>query len=584
MTVSSATNKVQSVGNGSTTAFSFPYPVKSSSHLVVTLTDTSTNVETVQTITTHYTVTLASDLSSATVTFLTAPAVGIRVTIKRRVPYTQTTDYTESSTFPAEATETALDLSAMASGQLSESVSRSLQMKETSTFSGTPYVDDPVAGNIIGWNDAGTALENKGAVPSSVSITSFLAAGGSSPSVAPTAAGANDLSIGSGAATSGPGAIAIGQANASGDSAIAIGISNSTTTYGAQQDRSIALGYLAKTTGTGVDAVVLGGRENTVDSDGNSDFVVGGQSSTVEGAGIGNGAIGGRDSHVQGDGVGSVILGGDANHITSDGLGMVIVGGNDNDITNDGAGSVILGGSSHEITGDGAGIVGGFNHATGGDYSALVGGQAGVILGGGDNSVIVGGTSNQISGDAAAIVGGNANLVSATQGAIVGGNGNTVSATAAVAMGTNAVSNHYNQVAHASGKFANNGDAQKSELIWRISTSNATPAEMFLDGSATRFTIASDTTYMFDVLVVARRTDADNESAGYRLVGVIDNNAGTTALVGTVDKTAIAEDTAAWDAAITADNTNDALTITVTGEAAKTIRWVAHGRVIQVNG
>jgi hypothetical protein len=85
--------------------------------------------------------------------------------------------------------------------------------------------------------------------------------------------------------------------------------------------------------------------------------------------------------------------------------------------------------------------------------------------------------------------------------------------------------------------------------------------------------------------VVARRTDADNESAAYKFEGCIDRNTGTSAaLVGSVTKTVIAEDTAAWDCDVTADSTNSALIITVTGEAAKTIRWVARIDLTEVTG
>ena len=83
--------------------------------------------------------------------------------------------------------------------------------------------------------------------------------------------------------------------------------------------------------------------------------------------------------------------------------------------------------------------------------------------------------------------------------------------------------------------------------------------------------------------IAALEIDADDESAAYMIEGAIDNNAGTTALVGTITKTAW-EDQAAWDATAEADNTNDALVIKVTGEASKTIRWVAKVEIVQVNG
>jgi hypothetical protein len=88
----------------------------------------------------------------------------------------------------------------------------------------------------------------------------------------------------------------------------------------------------------------------------------------------------------------------------------------------------------------------------------------------------------------------------------------------------------------------------------------------------------------FTIYVTARRTDVDGESAYYRIDGCIDNNAGTTAAVGTITTTVIAEDTAAWDVVASADNTNDALIITVTGEASKTINWTAQGFITEARG
>jgi hypothetical protein len=51
--------------------------------------------------------------------------------------------------------------------------------------------------------------------------------------------------------------------------------------------------------------------------------------------------------------------------------------------------------------------------------------------------------------------------------------------------------------------------------------------------------LANDTTWTFDILIVARRTDVDGENASYRFVGCIkrDTNATSTAIVGAVAKT-----------------------------------------------
>ena len=58
---------------------------------------------------------------------------------------------------------------------------------------------------------------------------------------------------------------------------------------------------------------------------------------------------------------------------------------------------------------------------------------------------------------------------------------------------------------------------------------------------------------------------------------MIKNLGGTTSLVGTVSTVGTdVEDAGAstWDVTITADNTNDALDIKVTGATSTTIRWV----------
>jgi hypothetical protein len=141
-------------------------------------------------------------------------------------------------------------------------------------------------------------------------------------------------------------------------------------------------------------------------------------------------------------------------------------------------------------------------------------------------------------------------------------------------------------VALDGGKFSGNLDAITTQRILRNSTSTATLTELFLDGTSTQMVIANDTTWSFDCLVTARRTDADNESAGYRLTGVIDRqtNAASTALVGSVTAVTLAEDNAGWDATAVADTTTGALSIKVTGQAAKTIRWVAFCRTVETTG
>lgn len=166
MTVSATTIKAQANGNGVTTAFSFPYYFLDQAHLVVTTTVVATGVETTKTLTTDYTVSGALAPSGGTVTFLVAPPTGTRVTIKNVVPLTQTTDYTESSAFPAESTEQALDKLTLEMQGMNEQLSRSFQLPVSTAVAGPVAVEEPVASSLLAWNEDATALVNVTVSPS----------------------------------------------------------------------------------------------------------------------------------------------------------------------------------------------------------------------------------------------------------------------------------------------------------------------------------------------------------------------------------------------------------------------------------
>ena len=79
MTVATTQNRANYVGDGTTKNFSWPYPYRSSSDLVVILRTTATGGESIQSTPSNYTVSGVADagtggFSSATVVFGTAPA------------------------------------------------------------------------------------------------------------------------------------------------------------------------------------------------------------------------------------------------------------------------------------------------------------------------------------------------------------------------------------------------------------------------------------------------------------------------------------------------------------------------------
>ena len=116
-------------------------------------------------------------------------------------------------------------------------------------------------------------------------------------------------------------------------------------------------------------------------------------------------------------------------------------------------------------------------------------------------------------------------------------------------------------------------------------TTDATETEIFVGGNLnSRIPVATNTTVFYDIQIVARRTDAINESAGFSIKGVVDNFAGTVEDVGDLYEVIVATDNASLLVDATADDINNALKITVTGEASKTFKWTALVKTTEVTG
>ena len=169
---------------------------------------------------------------------------------------------------------------------------------------------------------------------------------------------------------------------------------------------------------------------------------------------------------------------------------------------------------------------------------------------------------------------------------IVGGRNNGAQGDYSTAIGYGANATFYGEKAHSSGSFSTRGDAQERQLIYRGTTTNATVTNLYLDGSSLLAAIPQDGTWTVECLVAARRTDADGESAGYKLYFVMDRSslASSVALVGTVTVTEIGEDNLAWEITVSADTTNGGPLLGAQGEVGKTIKWVAVAKIVQVIG
>mgnify|MGYP003663495100 CR=1 FL=1 len=138
MTVSSTTTKNSYSGNGSTTTFAYGFKIFADADLTVIL-RSAAGTETVQTLTTHYSVTNAGVDSGGNVVFGSAPAAGVTVVIRRNIAQTQTTDYTANDPFPAESHEDALDRLTFIAQQQQEELDRGIKLSRTNTMTSTEF-------------------------------------------------------------------------------------------------------------------------------------------------------------------------------------------------------------------------------------------------------------------------------------------------------------------------------------------------------------------------------------------------------------------------------------------------------------
>ncbi len=127
MSISTLYAPVSYTGDGVSDEFPVTWGINASSEIVVTETVIATGVETIKTLTTHYTVT---GTGPVTVTAVTPPASTVRWTIGRNVPSTQLVDYVENDSFPAATHEAALDKLTMLSQEHDQNYLRTLHQPD----------------------------------------------------------------------------------------------------------------------------------------------------------------------------------------------------------------------------------------------------------------------------------------------------------------------------------------------------------------------------------------------------------------------------------------------------------------------
>jgi hypothetical protein len=160
MTISNQTARTGPYnGNGSTTVFAYDFRALDQTHLVVTLKDAA-NVETVQTLTTNYTVSGVGDASGGNITMGVAPASGEQLTISRAVPQTQVVDLANRGAVAPEVLEGAYDKLTQLSQDKVELLNRVPRFPVSSSLTGVELPLTLTANTALIVNAAGTAYTN----------------------------------------------------------------------------------------------------------------------------------------------------------------------------------------------------------------------------------------------------------------------------------------------------------------------------------------------------------------------------------------------------------------------------------------
>jgi hypothetical protein len=147
MTLSTTQPAIVYLGDGSTTAFTFAFPMSDIGQAVVTITDTTQTPNVVTTLTagTQYAISAMPCPNGGTVTYPYPSGIplapGFRLTIRRVVPYGQTTSIINQGGFYPEILEGALDYLTMQTQQLAEQTSRSLQVPVGSGIDPAAYLN-----------------------------------------------------------------------------------------------------------------------------------------------------------------------------------------------------------------------------------------------------------------------------------------------------------------------------------------------------------------------------------------------------------------------------------------------------------
>jgi hypothetical protein len=215
--------------------------------------------------------------------------------------------------------------------------------------------------------------------------------------------------------------------------------------------------------------------------------------------------------------------------------------------------------------------------ASGAFQPAVLGGTANTASA--NYAVVAGGQSGTASGINSFVAGGQTNLASGSS-SFVTGSSNIASAVGAFAFGVIASSDRRGMLAQAAGQFSAQGDAQRAGFVLRCKTTTNSAVEMALDGATTYLSIPSGKVISMTIKISGVKSDG-SAVAHYVRQYAIKNVGGTSSQV--YAPVTIGSDNAAGTViALSANDTDDTLRISVTGIASETWRWVASVDAVEI--